>query len=48
MGLRYENRFSNYCGLIKVAKGDVAPPDFLGAAFTEGHDVSGDTGMGSP
>ena len=42
-------RFRNYCGLIKVArsgfpwekttKGDVAPPEFLRAALTEGNDV---------
>jgi hypothetical protein len=42
-------RFRNYCGLIKVArsgfpwekttKGDMAPPDFLRAALTEGNDV---------
>jgi hypothetical protein len=41
-----EKRFRNYCGLIKVArsgfpwekttKSDVAPPDFLRAALTEG------------
>jgi hypothetical protein len=42
-------RFRNYCGPIKVArsgflwekttKGDVAPPDFLRAALTEGNHV---------